>query len=125
MTTHKEQKPLPQSEISISFKDRSYTVKFPNSGQFIDIEILKSNLSGGSYKNLFGSTVSAQWARYYIDTVSTFNVLLPNLIEGLNTDSILNLSMTDSMPLVREYKDKFLPWYNEWLTLLTGLDEEA
>lgn len=119
-----ETKALPQSELEIEFKDRKYTLKFPTTGQFIDIELMKSNISGGIYKNLFGSTVNAQWARYYIDAVATFNVLLPKLIEDLNTDSILNLSMTDSMPLVLEYKKKFLPWYNEWLTQLTGLDEE-
>jgi hypothetical protein len=123
MSKKETEKQLPQSELEIVFKDHKYTIKFPNSGQFIDIELLKSNLSGGSYKNLFGSTISAQWARYYIDTVATFNVLVPKIIEDLNTDSILNLSMTDSIPLVKEFKDKFLPWYNEWLTLLTGLGE--
>lgn len=120
-----DQKPktLPAAEVTINFKGNDYKVKFPNSGQFVDIELSKSSISSNGYTGLFSSTISAEWARHYIDTVATFNVLIPQLSEDLNAKSILSLEMTDSILLVKEYRKKFLPWYNEWMILLTGDDE--
>lgn len=121
-----EQKPktLPASEVTINFKDQEYKLKMPDTGQFVDIELAKSNLSSNGYTGLFASTISADWARYYIDTVATFNVLIPQLVQDLNVKSILKLEMTDSIVLVKEYKKKFLPFYNQWMSIITGDDEE-
>lgn len=115
---------LPLNEITINFKGNGYIIKWPTSGQFIDIELLKSSLSDNGYASLFNSTRSAEWARLYIDTIATLNILVPQLSIDLNTKSILALPMSESIPLVKEFKKVYLPWYNEWMTILTNLGED-
>jgi hypothetical protein len=117
-----ETKQLPASEVEINFKGNKYKLSFPNSGQFADIELLKSSLSSNNYSGLFGSTLNAEWARYLIDTVATFNILIPDLNKDLNSKGVLELPLQESMLLVKEYKKTYLPWYNEWMTIITSDD---
>jgi len=107
--------------LELEIKKNSYEIKFPNTGNLLDIEELKARLSGGQYNALFGGTLSSEMSRLLIDTIATFTILLPDLKKDLTVKSYLDLELVDSIELLKVYRDSYLPWYNEWMTLVSGL----
>lgn len=109
------------TEITLS--GHTYTVTFPNTGQFIDIENLKSRFGDGMYSYLLGSTINAEYARVLIDAISTFSVLIPELKVDLNVKAIMDLDMLHSSELVQAYKSQYLTWYNENMEIILKVNK--
>lgn len=111
-------------EISIRIKENAYTVKFPNIGQIIDIESRKAALSSGQYKNLVSAgTRFSIVALDYIDMISTFTIIIPDLIKDMNID-MFSLDLDKGKELIKVYKKEVLPFMVSWLDLLEKEDEE-
>lgn len=110
---------LPTS-ISVTLFEREYVVKFPNAGQFIDVEVKKALLSQNQYNRLNNMrTQGANTALSLIEATAYFSILIPELEKDLNGfKNLFDLSMLEIKPLLKEYHGVFLPWYAQWLDIL-------
>jgi hypothetical protein len=105
-----------QDSIEIKIQSNSYLIKFPTNGQLIDIESRKSLFSSGTYSSLMRSTLlSAGDALDLIDMISTLSVTCPKLMGDLRVDSLMDLTPIQTIVLVKEFKEKYVPWFNGWI----------
>ena len=90
-----------------------YEVAYPNTGQTIDIELLKVKISDGNYDALrFSMNEMFQEQANKIDMIATFNTLIPKLKEDLTVRSLFLLTEEQSNELLKVYVEQFLPWFN-------------
>lgn len=104
---------------------REFVVTFPNTGEMMNIELLKIQLSDGKFDTLkfsYNEMFIQQAIR--IEAIATFSILLPTLKEALNVKSFLALDYEHAEIITKMYIDQFLPWYEEWLVLLNKPKEE-
>lgn len=102
--------------LKLKIKNNTYEVKFPNTGQLIDIEQKKSQISIKDKTN-----VSGFWAHNLAMAIATFEILIPDLKKDLNVDSFWKMELEDSNELVRAYVNEFLPWFNPWIDSISSV----
>jgi hypothetical protein len=100
------------NEITFTHKTNSYPVKFPNAGQFWDIQLMKASLSNGLYGSVMKSlTKDGDTVLDWIDMEATFRVLVPDLFKkGLKVDSLKELEIEDLMALWKDYNSQVVPF---------------
>lgn len=105
---------IPTREKSFKYKDRTYTVNYPNTGQFIDIALFKANFTKDAYSGLSMSGANDDiYARFLVDMTAFFNICCSDLVKDL-TVKISDLSIPDSKVLMNIYLKEILPWLQEW-----------
>lgn len=110
---------LPSKSVAVNIKGNDYELPFPNTGEFIDIQSLKSKIANENYGSLYHSVdEKSGYARLLCDMIATYNVLLPSLKADINVPSILGLSMIESKILLDEYLEKYVPFFESWLEVL-------
>lgn len=111
----------------VTIKAQLYSVKFPTVGDFIDIEVMKQNLSGGTYGNMLKTGLITQRAALdRINMIAYFSVLIPELKKDLKVDIFSDIDLIDSIELVQVYKKEIEPWIEEWLNVIKeGVAEES
>jgi len=115
MAKKKETKSLPSKVITLEIGENSYEVKYPNNGQLIDIESLKITLSKGNLDGmLFARTPGSQLAFFTVEMISTFTILIPQLMKDIKVDSLLDLDPIETKGLIKVYQSQYYPWYKEW-----------
>lgn len=96
----------------LEIRNNNYTVNYPNTGQLIDIELLKAKIADGNYDTLrFSMNPLFQEQANKIDMIATFNILIPQLREDINVRSLFDLTEEQSDELLEVYLKQFLPWY--------------
>ena len=115
---------VPSKTFNLKIKEQTYEVKFPNTGQLLDIQQRKSIITNGQYGNFSDQGTSGLYAKYLADMIATFEVLIPKLKADLNV-SIMELESADSKDLLNVYLTDFLPWYEKWLTFLNKVEDKA
>lgn len=116
-------KELPR-EVEINIRKQVYHIPFPNMGQMIDIETRKAMYSKNQYSAMAQSMiVSQQLALDLIDMASSFTILLPDLEKDLKV-RLFELGFVEARDFLRAYKKQFLPWYTEWLEILSSPEIE-
>lgn len=121
----------PQKKIAITVLSNSYEITYPTVGQLLDIDIIKSQLSGGRYEQLKYSMEPAfVRSAKRIDVTAYFNVLVPDLRKDIlagksNTNSILNLSVEEFAVLEEVYDSVFLPWFELWEAEFNKSEEQS
>ena len=114
-----KEKQMPEKQISVSIGQNTYSIKFPNNGQLIDMERMKIQLTDGTHKTMMhGSSSSSVQAYLLVDAIATFTVLIPELKTDLNVNSLLDIDPYQSKKIVKEYVDKFYPWFSDWMKLI-------
>lgn len=107
-----------EREITISYNDKKFRVKFPNVGQLIDIESLKNALTGGKYGSFAASGVKSMYFILdIVDTIAFLTVMCPKL-KNFITEEEDGIDYTQMKPetvktLVTVYKEQILPWYSK------------
>lgn len=107
-----------EREITISYNDKKFQVKFPNVGQLIDIESLKNALTGGKYGSFAASGVKSMYFILdIVDTIAFLTVMCPKL-KNFITKEEDGIDYTQMKPetvktLVTVYKEQILPWYSK------------
>lgn len=107
-----------EREITISYNDKKFQVKFPNVGQLIDIESLKNALTGGKYGSFAASGVKSMYfVLDIVDTIAFLTVMCPKL-KNFITEEEDGIDYTQMKPetvktLVTVYKEQILPWYSK------------
>ena len=124
----KEEKQLPNSKLELIFKfgedEIKHTIKFPKTGELIDIENDKKLIANNNYRGFNLQDNSTSFAKMSIDTIATFQTLLPDLISNFNVKNYFEMELIDMKKLISVYAKQFLPWYNEWITILSNFDDE-
>lgn len=106
---------VPKKSITIKLKENSYEISFPTTGEYIAIQNLKSSLAS-NYDTL-NVDAESQWAKTLVNVSAHFMILCPKMIEDL-TKPIMELSMIESMEIVKVYTEQFRDWYNEGLNFV-------
>ena len=111
----------PAKSTVIKIKGNEYTVQFPNTGQYIDIQSLRTKIASDNYHLIALSTDSdSGYAMLLCDMIATFNVLIPELKDNLNISSMLGLSMIESRELLDSYLKYWIPFYKQWMDILSS-----
>lgn len=119
-----------EREITISYNDKKFQVKFPNVGQLIDIESLKNSLTMGKYGQFAASGVKSMYFILdVVDTIAFMTVMCPKL-KNFITDEDSDKDYTQMKPetvkeLVMVYKKQILPWYSNILKFLYNTNEDV
>ena len=125
---NQEEKQLPNSKIELVFKinneELKFNIKFPKTGELIDIENDKKLIANNNYRGFNLQDNSTSFAKMSIDTIATFQILLPELIGNFNVKNYFEMELIDMKKLINVYAKQFLPWYNEWITILSNFDDE-
>lgn len=120
---------VPKKTIKISILENDYEISYPLTGDFIEIEGMKSRLTRDSYNSISqGNSVASMIAKYSVDMIAFFSICCPKIKKDLKVESISELEMIDSKKLLKVYMDKVLPWLAEWEAVLNEVevaDEES
>lgn len=109
---------------TFQIKGNTYPIKFPTTGQFIDAERLKAQLSRGEYYDMMRSTtVSAGQALDQIDTLAYITTLIPDLAKDSKVENLLDLDVIEMNELVLAYKKQIQPWIFEIITIIKKSNE--
>lgn len=98
------------STKTIKVQDQTFTLNYPNVGQFIDIKVLETRLSQGTSAQLVAGTPAQLDAFLFITTYAHFAVLCPDLLKQLKVTSLLDLSIKDFEELSGIYLKEIQPW---------------
>ena len=103
----------------------TYEAKYPNVGQYIDIENKKIQLSNGNYYQMASSGIATMnKALDYIDSYAYFSVLIPQFIKDLNVNSFFELSTDDADEIVKVFKEDFITWFNDINQEINNVNDE-
>lgn len=103
-----------ERSITVTIGKNDYQVNYPNVGNQIDIEILKSKIADGNYDMLrFSNNPLFQEQADRIDMIAVFTILIPELKKDLNVKSFFDLKEEESAELMRVYNRDFIPWFIE------------
>jgi hypothetical protein len=90
----------------------TYNAKFPNVGNYLDIENTRMMLTNNSYADLLRSGLKASWfAVDLVDAISFMLVMVPNLRVDLNVKNYNDLDPFEAKKIVKVYKKQIKPWY--------------
>lgn len=113
----------PSRTIKINYKGKEYDIEFPNTGGLMDIAVMKAQLSAGMYNQIqVSSAMSDNLARFSIDTIAHFSVLLPDFLKDLNVKTYSEMDLMDMKELVMIYIEEIFPWMTSWMKLLNNVD---
>lgn len=104
---------LLKRSTTLVIENNNYDVTYPNTGQSIDMELLKAKIADGNYDTLrFSINPLFQEQADKIDMIAAFNTLIPTLKNDLTVRSLFDLSEEQSDKLLKVYIEDFLPWFN-------------
>lgn len=117
--------------VTLDIRGNIYTIDYPNTGQQIDVELLKARIADGNYEMLrLSNNPLFQDQADRIDMIATFSILIPKLKKDLNVETFFALKEEECDVLVKVYEDQFIPWFTEIKTAIRnpqgqiGKDEE-
>lgn len=112
--------------INFKVEGNSYSVNFPNVGQYLDIEQNKMMLTNNGYESLVLSRLKTSlFALDLVDAISFLRVMCPELTKDLNEKSYLDIDLSKSKTLVTAYKKQIQPEYDAYmLSLMLDNDED-
>jgi hypothetical protein len=115
-------KQLPSRELKVIIGKNPYSIKLPNNGQLIDIEVNKLTVTNGMHKDLVYGSAASREAYLAVEAGCTFTILIPDLATDLNVKTLFNLDMLQSKSVTKAYQ-KYYDWMEEWRAALN--EEEA
>lgn len=111
--------------IIIKVGEKDYTVSFPNVEQMLEIEATKNALTNGKYIDF---TMSLMKTHVYLldiaDAVGYLSVLIPELKKDLGVENWRGVDPKVLKPIVKAYKETFIPWYKGLFDDLYSYDSE-
>lgn len=105
----------------IKIRGIEYEIKFPNVGQYYNIETAKQSLGKGYYNVLLGNaTKVAQDALDMIDIEATLTVLCPKLLTDMKVAKFSELGIVDYKEIKKIYVEEVHPFLKEVSDLLNS-----
>lgn len=94
-------------------------VKFPNVGQWIDIDNAKMVFSAGRYGDLMKANSSTtEFTLNVIDALAYFSVLIPEFRAKIKVESYDDLDYKLAKTLSSDFTTAFWPWFVETRSIL-------
>lgn len=110
---------MKQKTIQFTLEGNKYDAKFPNVGQYLDIENMKMALTNNSYSDMIRSGLKTSYfAIDLVDSLSFLYVMVPTLREDLNVRNYNDLDPFMAKKIVKVYKAQIKPWYDDLMTEL-------
>lgn len=110
---------IPSTTLKIELQKLPFELTYPNVGGFIDIEVLKAQLSQGRYDAIASTfSVSSSYAKFLIDAIATLTVMAPKVLADLKIESLEKLTMVQSKELLDVYYKTIKPWLEAWQKFL-------
>lgn len=110
--------------LTLSIQDKAttntYVIRVPDGGQMLDIENMKAALTLYYREMSDKGTVLSNLALDIVDMTAYFSILCPNLIRDLHVP-ISKLSLPDILQLRQSFTEQFIPWWNQWVSLINGV----
>lgn len=105
---------MAQKQITLTIGSNEYVAKFPNSGQLMDMDILRAQITNEKYEYFkYSLTPSFQKTALKADMIAAFNTVIPQLKKDLNVTSLFLLEEDQMNDLIKVYTEDFLPWFEE------------
>lgn len=95
----------------INVLNNEYEVKYPNTGEALDIALLKLQISEKYDLMKFSFNPEFQKEVLKIDAMATFSILVPQLKKDLNVKSFYELEEEQMDQVIVCYVEQFLTWY--------------
>lgn len=118
-----------ERQIVITYNGKKFTINFPNVGQLIDIESLKSALTNGKYGAFAASGIKSMYfVLDMVDTIAFVSVMCPRLKNFITEEEVSDLTQLspDVMkPIVDIYKKDIAPWFNKNMQELQAVAHES
>lgn len=109
-------------ECKFKIGEKSFTVKFPNVGQIIDIESLKQALTNNRYGVMAASGVTSMYyALDIVDAISFYQAVAPSVSKYYDIKSYTSLAPEDMKDLTEAYTSTIKPWYDKVMSELKGV----
>lgn len=115
----------PSKTLNIEILGHRYQVEFPKNREFFQIENEKNRLAEGDYNAFFRNDNVGFLAKLNIDTISTFSILIPQLLKDLNVSSYMDLDLIQQNKITKAYITSFWPWYKGWLDIISEPEKIA
>ena len=116
---------MSRKPLTFTVKENSYIVSRITVGHLMKIEIAKSQISNNQYGSILANRT--QWSEYTLDNIDMFAhlmVFFPKLIADMNVETWEDLDPFDLKELATEYKEQFLPWFNDFTEILRKAKED-
>ncbi len=115
----------PSAELDIKIQEQAFKIKYPNSGQMIDIATLKAKLSDGQYTQLLVQrSAESGISLKLIDAYCFFSIMAPTMRDHLNVKSLYDLEIFDSVELIHVHENEIIPWMEQWIQVINNRIEE-
>src|ERR1700744_3667831 len=106
--------------VKIQIGGNSYDVGFPKTGQLIDIQIIKAKITEDRLEAFKNFGIDGILCHIIVDTIATFNIMIPQLKEDLVVNGLLDLSLDKMIEIAYIYKDVYKPFYDGILDEITA-----
>ena len=112
----------PEREKVLKFEEGDsvveFKVKFPNNGQLLDVQSELSRLLDGRTGAILDSnTHDGAYAFHLASAMANFKILIPEAMRAMG-GNFETMDAIDGAKIVNVYISQFLPWFNEWRTIL-------
>lgn len=107
---------------SVEFRGTKFNVRFPNVGQMLDIENLKTAYSGGRYGIMLASGVKSML--YAVDTIDAIVFVeicakqIYDIVHLQQGQSLMNIGAGLAAEITSWYKSQIYPWYSSLMAQL-------
>jgi hypothetical protein len=113
-----------QKNLVFKLDKNQYELKFPNVGQYMDIENMRIGLTNGAYTEMLRTGLKSSYFNIdLVDAISILYVLVPNLRNDLNVTNYNELDVFMAKKIEKAYKNEIKPWYDSLMDKLLA-DEE-
>ncbi len=103
-----------QKTLIFKLDSATYTLKFPNVGEYMDIENMRIALTNGAYTDMLRTGLkSAHFAVDLVDAMSILYVLAPTLRTDLSVSNYNDLDLFLAKKVVKAYKEQIKPWFDK------------
>lgn len=111
-----------EREKKFTINSVTFTAKFPNVGQLIDLESFKQALTNSRYGQMASSgVVSMYQALDLVDAIAFFSVVVPNVGKHFDIKNYASLELDKVRPFVNAYQSEIKPWFDEIMAELKGI----
>ncbi len=112
----------PSKEKTFTVKENTYTAKFPNNKEYVQIQNNKARLAS-HYDQLQFLGAEGDYATLLVDAEAHLSVICPNLMKDL-AKPFGELNFEEGREIVNVYTNEIRPWYNGVLNFIFGVNKE-
>ena len=100
----------------------TFTAKFPNVGQLIDLESFKQALTNNRYGQMASSGVMSMYhALDLVDAIAFYQVVTPEVARRFDISNYSQMGLDEIKHLLEAYQKEIKPWFDKTMSELKGI----